>query len=163
MVNIKQENAATEPPFRAGKGVCSGVNEAVKPQSTGDGTRTRKPVKARDFKSLVYTIPPLRRGWHSPKVTRNLGLIWVETKNAARRQRFLFWSGGRGSNSRPRPWQGRALPTELLSLEVQNKFRCAEWCDKGRAIFWRCKYQVWKFPLLWPFYFIFRPKNLTFP
>ena len=24
------------------------------------------------------------------------------------------WSGKRGSNSRPRPWQGRALPTELF-------------------------------------------------
>ena len=31
---------------------------------------------------------------------------------------FIFyckkWSGKRGSNSRPRPWQGRALPTELF-------------------------------------------------
>ena len=26
------------------------------------------------------------------------------------------WSGKRGSNSRPRPWQGRALPTELFPL-----------------------------------------------
>ena len=26
---------------------------------------------------------------------------------------FLFWSGRRGSNSLPRPWQGRALPDEL--------------------------------------------------
>ena len=24
------------------------------------------------------------------------------------------WSGKRDSNSRPRPWQGRALPTELF-------------------------------------------------
>ena len=30
-----------------------------------------------------------------------------------------IWSERRDSNSRPRPWQGRALPTELLSL-VQN-------------------------------------------
>ena len=27
---------------------------------------------------------------------------------------ILKWSGKRGSNSRPRPWQGRALPTELF-------------------------------------------------
>ena len=27
-----------------------------------------------------------------------------------------FWSGRRGSNSRPQPWQGCALPTELLPL-----------------------------------------------
>ncbi len=26
-----------------------------------------------------------------------------------------IWSERRDSNSRPRPWQGRALPTELLS------------------------------------------------
>ncbi len=25
-----------------------------------------------------------------------------------------YWSGKRDSNSRPRPWQGRALPTELF-------------------------------------------------
>ncbi len=28
------------------------------------------------------------------------------------------WSGKRGSNSRPRPWQGRALPTELFPHKV---------------------------------------------
>ncbi len=27
---------------------------------------------------------------------------------------FEIWSGKRDSNSRPRPWQGRALPTELF-------------------------------------------------
>ena len=36
------------------------------------------------------------------------------------------WSGKRDSNSRPRPWQGRALPAELLShvkeqLDDKNK------------------------------------------
>ncbi len=28
--------------------------------------------------------------------------------------RFSDWSGKRDSNSRPQPWQGCALPTELL-------------------------------------------------
>ena len=27
---------------------------------------------------------------------------------------LCLWSGRRGSNSRPQPWQGCALPTELL-------------------------------------------------
>ncbi len=27
---------------------------------------------------------------------------------------FKIWSGKRDSNSRPRPWQGRALPAELF-------------------------------------------------
>src|SRR5690606_8650256 len=30
--------------------------------------------------------------------------------------REKIWSGKRDSNSRPRPWQGRALPTELFPL-----------------------------------------------
>ena len=34
-------------------------------------------------------------------------VIWIWKK---------IWSGKRDSNSRPRPWQGRALPTELFPL-----------------------------------------------
>ena len=30
------------------------------------------------------------------------------------------WSERRDSNPRPRPWQGRALPTELLSQFISN-------------------------------------------
>ena len=30
------------------------------------------------------------------------------------------WSGKRGSNSRPQPWQGCALPTELFPLKDRN-------------------------------------------
>ncbi len=33
-------------------------------------------------------------------------------------KRDLLMSERRDSNSRPRPWQGRALPTELLSLDL---------------------------------------------
>ena len=40
----------------------------------------------KDFKSFVSTIPPFERPW----------------------------SGKRDSNSRPQPWQGCALPTELF-------------------------------------------------
>ncbi len=32
---------------------------------------------------------------------------------------FRIWSGKRDSNSRPRPWQGRALPTELFPQNVE--------------------------------------------
>ena len=31
-------------------------------------------------------------------------------------------SGKRDSNSRPRPWQGRALPTELFPQDVNDTF-----------------------------------------
>jgi hypothetical protein len=37
------------------------------------------------------------------------------------------WSEKRDSNSRPSPWQGDALPTELFSLvvfDVSNKYGC---------------------------------------
>ena len=34
-----------------------------------------------------------------------------------------IWSGRRGSNSRPQPWQGCALPTELLP-QVLSQTRC---------------------------------------
>ena len=34
-------------------------------------------------------------------------------KTPSARMVFSFWSGRRGSNSLPRPWQGRALPDEL--------------------------------------------------
>ena len=33
--------------------------------------------------------------------------------------RHLFKSGKRDSNSRPRPWQGRALPTELFPQKLR--------------------------------------------
>ena len=37
-----------------------------------------------------------------------------KAKNTARAVFFYNWSGKRDSNSRPRPWQGRALPAELF-------------------------------------------------
>ena len=36
---------------------------------------------------------------------------------------FFNWSERRDSNSRPPPWQGDALPAELLSLNYQAVFR----------------------------------------
>ena len=51
---------------------------------------------------------------------------------------FIFyckkWSGKRGSNSRPRPWQGRALPTELFphNLVILNGARGQTWTGTPR-------------------------------
>ena len=36
-----------------------------------------------------------------------------KTKRRCEASLFCFWSGLRGSNPPPRPWQGRALPNEL--------------------------------------------------
>ena len=46
---------------------------------------------------------------------------------------FLFiMSGKRDSNSRPRPWQGRALPTELLPHLTSSFHQRARLCRGDR-------------------------------
>jgi hypothetical protein len=52
-----------------------------------------------------------REGPHGFEVT---GMGSWGTKNEDDRSIILLWSGKRDLNSRPRPWQGRALPTELF-------------------------------------------------
>src|SRR5207248_4223745 len=46
---------------------------------------------------------------------RSVGYQGAAIANAAHTRR-LSWSGRRASNPLPRPWQGRALPSELLPL-----------------------------------------------
>ena len=43
-----------------------------------------------------------------------------EKKRVLETTLFLILSGRRDSNPRPRPWQGRALPAELLSRNFQH-------------------------------------------
>src|SRR5450830_497374 len=48
-----------------------------------------------------------------------------------------FWSGRRVSNSRPQPWQGCALPTELLphwSFHLLLLLRCQSFDWSGRRV-----------------------------
>jgi hypothetical protein len=52
----------------------------------------------------------------------------------------LFWSERRGSNPRPRPWQGRALPTELLSLIVAAKVNKKSELQKIKFLFENMQY-----------------------
>src|SRR5215831_14751989 len=57
-----------------------------------------------------------------PRYARGFANIsaWLATATATAERRFIRsrnWSGKRDSNSRPRPWQGRALPTELFPRE----------------------------------------------
>ena len=40
------------------------------------------------------------------------------------------WSGKRGSNSRPQPWQGCALPTELFPHLSELRIVCCVRCNK---------------------------------
>ena len=74
------------PSHIARKGECEGETFA------GFPTRVQSPARRR---------PILRSKIAAPKKKDTLMGV------------FLFWSGRRGSNSLPRPWQGRALPDEL--------------------------------------------------
>jgi hypothetical protein len=47
---------------------------------------------------------------------------------------FQYWSGRRVSNSRPQPWQGCALPTELLPLGVQIVWRRGSESNRPRRL-----------------------------
>ena len=89
-----------------------------------------------DFKSAVSTnftigasaaerTPALQRNPGStcaqcPVASRSTGLRWKTTQPGGPRKKgslgfpFQNWSGKRVSNSRPQPWQGCALPTELF-------------------------------------------------
>ena len=56
--------------------------------------------------------------------------IPIYKKGTLQNCKVPFWSGKRDSNSRPRPWQGRALPTELFP----------RWDYKGTNNFYVCKF-----------------------
>ncbi len=64
--------------------------------------------RPRDFKSLVSTNFTTRAGAAICFAPR------YEKGKATGAFPFRIWSGRRVSNSRPQPWQGCALPTELL-------------------------------------------------
>ncbi len=58
------------------------------------------------------------------------------SRHIAFQERTLNWSGKRDSNSRPQPWQGCALPTELFPLFRFKHclmgwvfYICTGWCQ----------------------------------
>ena len=100
---------------------------------TRRGTWTPTAVKPKDFKSFVSTIPPSGQEWFLKKneilrclCERKTGLPDVALLHrdkllvpfSAAFEHFTTLSEKRDSNPRPRPWQGRALPTELFSQNV---------------------------------------------
>ncbi|CAI8949549.1 hypothetical protein EMIT0P218_50045 [Pseudomonas sp. IT-P218] len=73
----------------------------------GNETRTRDP----DLGKVVLYQLSYSRKKHPLGGLKHL----LQTKTPLGERRFRqIWSGKRDSNSRPRPWQGRALPTELF-------------------------------------------------
>ena len=85
--------------------------------------------------------------WRGPPVSRGTGPILAQNTPAGRPSQprqsrrpgnkkprvaglFFYWSGKRDSNSRPQPWQGCALPTELFPhvfLQRVTIARDVEW------------------------------------
>ena len=71
--------------------------------SQGRGSVRGKPLRV---SPLAFNHPPAGDRFCAAKspLQKNTTTLWVVV---------FFWSGRRGSNSLPRPWQGRALPDEL--------------------------------------------------
>ena len=49
----------------------------------------------------------------APQLAGGFSSVFEQKQNPVRWTRFCFWSGLRGSNPPPPPWQGGALPNEL--------------------------------------------------
>ena len=112
------------------------------------GLEPVRPFEARDFKSLAsaYSATSARLGNVCP-LRYSIAIIFVSggtTRNRTGDEGFadlcltawlcrlmtsapgrerLLWSGLRGSNPPPRPWQGRALPNELNPRSDRSR-----WC-----------------------------------
>ena len=87
----------------------------MRPFVPGVGVEPTRHQLARDFKSLVSTNSTT---WATLDKKKDLFAT------------SFFWSGKRDSNSRPQPWQGCALPTELLPRLSENisfsELRCKD-------------------------------------
>ena len=88
-----------------------------------NGEKRRKPEKISGFSVGIFFVnsswrrhPESDRGIKVLQ-TSALPLGYGAVNNSAHRVEVCrFWSGLRGSNPPPRPWQGRALPNELNPL-----------------------------------------------
>src|SRR5213080_4268599 len=65
----------------------------------------------------MTTLPPRRGG-----LDARLGRRRRKAKGRALAPPCEIWSGKRVSNSRPQPWQGCALPTELFPREIARNY-----------------------------------------
>jgi hypothetical protein len=76
-----------------------------------DGGRGRNRTGVRGFAvRCMTTLPP----GHRLRSAKSIRVALKKQNPGCPRFCGITWSGKRDSNSRPRPWQGRALPTELF-------------------------------------------------
>ena len=66
----------------------------------------------------------------SEKTLTKKGSFWLPFLLKDVGTSFNVWSGKRGSNSRPQPWQGCALPTELFPRISEFSIICLVRCDE---------------------------------
>ena len=122
---------------RAVGDICPKARETHAVSGSAPTSLMRKRLDKRDFKSLVstnFTIrantelqdlwrrdPESNRGTRLCRPLHNHSAIAPRQETKAGNKRgesnafpLEIWSGRRVSNSRPIPWQGIALPTELL-------------------------------------------------
>ena len=92
MTKLYPEGGAEAPPVADAAKIC------WRPRCAATRIRAPKYAPGKFFSLRSRPIDPL------PAKTK---------KKDTRKCILLFWSGRRGSNSLPRPWQGRALPEEL--------------------------------------------------
>ena len=92
MTKLYPEGGAEAPPVADAAKFAGGP--AVRPHASGH--QNMLPASFSRFARALLILCPLK-----------------QKKKDTRKCILLFWSGRRGSNSLPRPWQGRALPDEL--------------------------------------------------
>ncbi len=91
----------------------------------------KKYNKINKKKALIFRLEPFKFGAGNETRTRdpNLGKVVLYQLSYSRKYRTVFfknlnkktfWSGKGDSNSRPQPWQGCALPTELFPRAAYN-------------------------------------------
>src|SRR5690606_13903336 len=110
-----------EPTWPRGLRILSPLRLPVSPPGRrADDPTTKKPRARRgplDWRPgpELNRRPRICSPLHNHSATLPDGLSIVpNTTNPGKPGFVWIWSGKRDSNSRPRPWQGRALPTELF-------------------------------------------------
>ena len=95
------------------------------PEPRGLPNRTRSQRRHRRHRALLaYRSAALGTELVIPNRCAAAGTEWhcpTRLSQATADRCQVKWSGRPDSNRRPRPWQGRALPTELLPLENDSR------------------------------------------
>ncbi len=108
--------AGLEPARPRGRGILSPMRLPISPPGRWIGCIWRPGSESNRRTRLCRPL-------HDHSATRPVDLRFyrktgagstLENEKPRRTEVFRNWSGKRDSNSRPRPWQGRALPTELF-------------------------------------------------